>query len=42
LGEAADSLLASQRVHPAQALAAPYRFHFTDLEPALSDLFGGA
>lgn len=40
LGEMADMLLASQRVQPAVALAAGYRFRFPELEPALEDLLG--
>lgn len=38
LGEAADALLASQRVVPARALAAGYDFQFPVLAPALEHL----
>jgi uncharacterized protein (TIGR01777 family) len=39
LGEAADMVLHLQRVVPAQALAAGYRFRFPALREALEDLF---
>ncbi|MBI2614755.1 MAG: TIGR01777 family protein [Gemmatimonadetes bacterium] len=39
LGEAADMLLHLQRVVPARALAAGYRFRFPALREALEDLF---
>jgi len=39
LGEAADALLHLQRVVPAQALEAGYRFRFPALRQALEDLF---
>jgi hypothetical protein len=39
LGEAADALLHLQRVVPANALAAGYRFRFPTLREALEDLF---
>jgi uncharacterized protein (TIGR01777 family) len=38
LGEAADALLASQRVIPARAVGAGYAFRFATLEAALGDL----
>ncbi|HEY3082714.1 MAG TPA: TIGR01777 family oxidoreductase [Chloroflexota bacterium] len=41
LGERVDVLLASQRVGPAAAQAAGYRFRFPELEPALGNLFDG-
>lgn len=40
LGEAATLALDGQRAVPAVALAAGYRFRFTDLEAALRDLLG--
>jgi uncharacterized protein (TIGR01777 family) len=39
MGEAADPLLHLQRVVPARALAADYRFRFPTLREALEDLF---
>jgi NAD dependent epimerase/dehydratase family enzyme len=39
LGEAADMVLHLQRVVPAKALAAGYRFRFPLLRGALEDLF---
>jgi len=39
LGEAADALLHLQRVVPARALAAGYRFRFPTLGEALADIF---
>ncbi|MBI3982911.1 MAG: TIGR01777 family protein [Gemmatimonadetes bacterium] len=38
MGEAADTLLATQRVVPARALAEGYVFQFPDLAPALANL----
>jgi uncharacterized protein (TIGR01777 family) len=38
LGEAADALLASQRVVPARALAAGYQYRFPQLHAALADV----
>jgi len=40
MGEMADALLGSQRVVPERALDAGYEFSFTELDAALSDLFG--
>jgi uncharacterized protein (TIGR01777 family) len=40
LGDLADVLFASTRVHPAVALASGYRFAFPELEPALRHAFG--
>ena len=42
LGEAAEAVLASQRVVPRKALALGYRFRFPALEAALRDLLGRA
>jgi len=39
-GEAADALLASQRVDPARARALGYQFRLPDLAAALGDVFG--
>lgn len=40
LGEAAESLLVSQRVRPTKALDTGYRFRFPELPAAFGDLFG--
>lgn len=40
LGEAAESLLGSQRVHPARALATGYHFAYLELRPALESIVG--
>jgi len=40
LGEAADVLLASQRVVPRRALDLGYAFRFAELRPALADVVG--
>ena len=40
MGEAADMILTGQRAVPEAALAAGYRFRFTDPEAALRDVLG--
>ena len=40
LGEFADSLLASQRMQPAAALAAGFSFHYPTLDSALAEIVG--
>ncbi len=42
IGEAADAVLASQRVLPRKALELGYRFRYPTIEAALRDLLGGA
>jgi hypothetical protein len=42
IGEAAEAVLASQRVLPRKALELGYRFRFPAIEAALRDLLGRA
>jgi NAD dependent epimerase/dehydratase family enzyme len=41
-GEMAEAIIASQRVVPAAALRAGYRFQFPELRPALEQILGGS
>ena len=41
-GEMAEVIIASQRVVPAVALRAGYRFQFPELRPALEQILGGS
>ena len=42
LGEFADSLVASQRMHPAAAIRAGFAFHYPSLENALAEILGSS